>query len=161
MNKKTLIGLAAFVVLVIGGVWTVWAFSDNAQESMTPSVATTTDTATLPPAPQPETQSDTATLNQRIFDNDVHITPLAVVEDSRCPKDVQCIQAGTVRITVKLEDAAHTQTVTAVLGSPISFGNKHVTLMSVTPDKNSKVAIKPSDYHFTFSVAFGMGGDAP
>jgi hypothetical protein len=56
MNKKTLIGLAAFVVVVIGGVITVWAFSDEAQESMTPSVATTTDTATLPPAPQPETR---------------------------------------------------------------------------------------------------------
>jgi hypothetical protein len=66
-----------------------------------------------------------------------------------------------VRITAKLEDATHSETVTMVVGSPVAFGNKHVTLMSVTPTKNSKTTISPKDYHFTFSVAYGMGTEGP
>lgn len=106
-------------------------------------------------------EGDTASLNQMILDNGVYITPLAVVSDSRCPTDVQCIQAGAVSLSVKLSDGTHSETVTAVEGSPIAFGNKHVTLMSVTPAKKSTTTIKPSDYRFTFSVTFGMGGEAP
>lgn len=106
-----------------------------------------------------EQESVVAALNQRILKSGVHITPLSVVEDSRCPVDVQCIQAGTVRIKAQLENGTSTQVVTMETGSPISFGNKHVTLMRVTPSKSSKTTIAPADYIFTFSVAFGMGGD--
>lgn len=112
-----------------------------------------------PDVATPEKESTVASLNQRILANEVHITPLEVVEDSRCPTDVQCIQAGTVRAKVRLEGPGGTQVVTMVLGSPVAFGNKHVTLMNVTPSKNTSKPIAPSDYRFTFSVAYGMGGD--
>jgi hypothetical protein len=107
----------------------------------------------------PEKESTVARLNQRILTNGVHITPLEVVEDSRCPTDVQCIQAGTVRAKVRLEGPGGTQIETMVLGSPIAFGNKHVTLMNVNPSKSKSTSIVPTDYRFTFSVAYGMGGD--
>lgn len=107
----------------------------------------------------PEKQATVAALNQRILNMDVHITPLEVIEDSRCPMGVYCIQAGTVRVKVRLEGPGGTQIETMTMGSPVSFGNKHVTLMSVAPVKSAKTPIAPSDYRFTFSVAYGMGGD--
>lgn len=113
------------------------------------------------PLVQTEAQADTAALNERILKNTVHITPLSVVGDSRCPTDVQCIQAGTVRISVKLEGDGETRTETMTLGSPVSFGSKHVTLMSLVPAKNSKTTINARDYRFTFSVAAGMGEATP
>lgn len=121
----------------------------------TPPATTTLATST------PEKESDTAALNQRIYKFGVHITPLEVISDSRCPMGVYCIQAGTVTLKVKLEDATHSEIVTMVMGSPVAFGNKHVALLTVTPPKPQSVPIKLSDYRFTFSVAYGMGGEAP
>ncbi|MDB5194850.1 MAG: hypothetical protein JWO84_34 [Parcubacteria group bacterium] len=180
-------GVLVTVLIVAAGVGAVWAFSDKGTGlfGMGPaSVATTTlpsvctqeakicpdgtavgrtgpncEFAACPTGTTPEKESTVAALNQRILSMDVHITPLEVLEDSRCPSDVQCIQAGTVRARVKLEGPGGTQIETMVLGSPVSFGNKHVTLMSVTPAKNSKTTITPSNYRFTFSVSYGMGGD--
>ena len=51
-----------------------------------------------------ETESTVAVLNQRILTNGVHLTPLEVVSDSRCPIDVQCIQAGTVTVRTRIEE---------------------------------------------------------
>lgn len=126
----------------------------NCEFATCPAVSAATTT------PGAETEHDTAALNQRIYKFGVHITPLEVLSDSRCPKDVQCVWAGEVKIKARLEDGTRSEIVTFVTGSPISFGNKHVTLMRVAPAKTQK-AITPSDYRFTFSVAYGMGGDAP
>ena len=124
----------------------------NCEFASCPAVSAATTT--------PEKESDTAALNQRIYKFGVHITPLEVIEDSRCPMGVYCIQAGTVRLKARLEDGKHSEIVTFDIGSPVSFGNKHVALMSVLPPKTQK-PLAPSDYRFTFSVAYGMGGDAP
>lgn len=169
MNKNLSIALG-IIVLALVGIGAVWAYNAQQKTSVTQPIATTTDTTvtetpapatTTPPAPAPEKQADTAALNQRIYDNGVHITPLEVVEDSRCPMGVYCIQAGTVRLKAKLEDGTRSEVITMVMGSPVAFGNKHVTLMSVTPVKAQHSTIAPSDYRFTFSVTYGMGGDAP
>src|SRR5436853_3142264 len=52
------------------------------------------------------TQSGTVTLQaaiaQTVSGNGVSIVPLQVLEDSRCPTDVQCIQAGAVRLKAQI-----------------------------------------------------------
>lgn len=189
MNKHLVIGAAIALLIVVGGAGAVWAFSDKGTGflGMGPApVATTTEPGTVctqeakicpdgsavgrtgpacefaacPSATTPQKEGTVAALNERILTNGVYITPLQVIEDSRCPTDVQCIQAGTVRVKVKLEGPGGTQIETMTIGSPVSFGNKHVTLMSVAPAKNSKTPITSASYRFTFSVAYGMGGDA-
>lgn len=165
MQKPLLVGLAAVVLVIALGAGAIWAFSDKTHGPLVPAQEATTTDSSAPPAPSATTTTPTpatkttAALSERIYDNGVYITPLAVVSDSRCPMGVYCIQAGTVSVKVKLEDATHTETVTAVMGSPIAFGTKHVTLMSVTPPKSQAATILPSDYRFTFSVTYGMGGE--
>jgi hypothetical protein len=190
MNKSLTIGLIV-VLIVLLGAGAVWAFSDKGTGflGMGPAATTTPEQPTVctleakicPDGSSvgrtgpncefaacpgttgtPEKEKDTAALGERIYKFGVHITPLEVVEDSRCPAapHVQCIQAGTVRLKARLEDGTRSEVVTFDIGSPISFGNKHVALMSVLPLK-TQTPIAPANYRFTFSVAYGMGGDAP
>lgn len=57
-----------------------------------------------------------------------------VLEDSRCPRGVECIRAGTVRVFATLTDDGRTATGTLELGTPRTLGDFHITLTSVSPD---------------------------
>jgi hypothetical protein len=73
-----------------------------------------------------------------------------LVEDSRCPTGVQCIQAGTVQVSVTID--SYTGDLTLKLGEPQVVKNSVLVLESVTPEKKAKQTTKPSDYRFTFSL---------
>ena len=94
----------------------------------------------------------TTTLGKTIVVENISITPIAVVEDSRCPVDVQCIQAGTVRVTTTLASEGNKQEVTLTLNTPITFVGKRVELQEVTPVKNTKVPFEKEAYVFKFVV---------
>lgn len=83
----------------------------------------------------------------------VEITPMGVLEDSRCPTDVQCIQAGTVRLRANVLVASATSTVDFKLGEAVRVGGETITLSSVLPEKNTKKPTTYADYKFTFKVA--------
>ena len=79
------------------------------------------------------------------------IKVLSLVGDSRCPVDVQCIQAGTVRVNISVNASA--SGVTLTLGKPQVVENVTITLVSVIPaEKHSKETVAPGDYRFTFTV---------
>ena len=105
-----------------------------------------------PVASVPETESTVAVLKQRILTNGMHITPLEVVNDSRCPIDVQCIQAGTVTVRALIEVGTNSETVVLTLNKATTFVGKRITLVSATPAKSSKQVILPTDYKFGFEV---------
>jgi hypothetical protein len=95
----------------------------------------------------------------------VTLIPLNVLEDSRCPVDVQCIQAGTVRMQARLGAGMGTSTQEFKLGQPITTETETVTLTEVTPVKRAGTSIGTGDYVFTFEIAkrpvSGSGGIAP
>lgn len=96
---------------------------------------------------------NSAALHQTVTVNKVQITPLGSIEDSRCPAQVQCIQAGTVKVSVRLESNGGIQVMPMSIGIPVLFLDKKVTLVSVVPI--AKIASKNgagSEYRFTFSV---------
>lgn len=111
--------------------------------------------AACPPV-NPKEEATTAGINQTIIIQGIYLTLLEILEDSRCPIDVTCVWAGTVKLRVKLENGSNTQEVSLTLGSPITFAGKRVELTSVLPAKNSKQTIKPEDYRFDFSVKPGI-----
>ncbi len=82
----------------------------------------------------------------------VLIRPLSIEEDSRCPADVQCIQAGQVRLMIEVveDGAAKVLEISSIEGVE-AFGRK-VVLTGVSPQSSSKQAISNQDYRFTFSV---------
>ena len=83
----------------------------------------------------------------------INVIPLSIVEDSRCPVDVQCIQAGTVRVDVQISDGIEYMKRTLNLGDVgAAFGDISISLKAVSPAPNSKITIKPSDYVLTFEI---------
>lgn len=87
-------------------------------------------------------------LNQEATVGGRSVTVVRVLEDSRCPTDVQCIQAGTVRIAVSLDDASTEQVLALGKQAPLADGLL-VTLTTVSPTKISTATIANSDYRFT------------
>jgi hypothetical protein len=87
----------------------------------------------------------------------VNINPVSVEEDSRCPADVQCIQAGTVRVQamVTARGETTTQPVTFELNVPMTVGLDQVTLVAVEPQTHSDSQIAEGDYVFSFAITKG------
>ena len=83
------------------------------------------------------------------------ITPVQVLEDSRCPVNVQCIQAGTVRLRAQIVSTIEgTRTADFTLGTPISFDSNSITakLSEVSPVTVAGNKIATSSYKFTFII---------
>lgn len=101
----------------------------------------------------------TLALGQRGAIGGFAVTPLRVEEDSRCPASVQCIQAGTVRLAVRIAGPARRQPVMTLKRpfrlDPVSW----LTLCAVTPYPASPGRIGPSAYRFGFVL--GRGSAAP
>lgn len=93
-----------------------------------------------------------AHLSQTVNALGASIKPLSVVEDSRCPTDVQCIQAGRVVLKAQITTANGTTIQNFILNTPLVVDNQKMILVSATPDKISTVTINPTDYVFTFNV---------
>lgn len=113
-----------------------------------PATATSTATSTAPLTPYEVTLKLDQTPTVGLL-----ITPIAVLEDSRCPIDVQCIQAGTVRLNVRLDGVFHQAAYQELkLNEPATVGVQTVTLIGVTPAPRSTEPSASRDYSFTFSV---------
>jgi len=82
----------------------------------------------------------------------ITITPIKVIEDSRCPVDVECIQAGTVRLEAQVVTEMGTSTQTFTTGAPITLGSATIVLADVAPVRHSKSTLAPSDYVFVFQI---------
>ena len=93
-----------------------------------------------------------AKLAQQVSGLDVQIIPLEVIEDSRCPTDVQCIQAGTVKVKAQLVSGLGTATEVFTLNQSITTEAEVITLIDVIPEKISTTSISQAHYRFTFRV---------
>lgn len=82
------------------------------------------------------------------------VTPLALVEDSRCPSGVQCIQAGTVRLQVKVRSGRREEIVPVGLDSPVALGGAWLHLLDACPYPRSG-QIRSGDYRFILALAPG------
>lgn len=110
----------------------------------------TTGKVTQPVTSKPS--ANYAYIGKRVVVGNVGITPIKISYDSRCPKDVRCIQAGTVDLGVLLEEGKLSQNAIITLGKPFMFAEKMVTLTSVYPERVSTKTLKDSDYKFLFTV---------
>lgn len=114
--------------------------------------------------PPPEETSDTALvfagIDQTVTVNGPRVTPLAVLEDSRCPMNARCVWAGQVRLSVRIETGAGPRDAEIVTGKPLPVADGTLELMSVQPDRvaggESGGGIAPGDYRFGFSFAGGI-----
>ena len=77
-------------------------------------------------------------------------TPRRLVEDSRCPLSVQCVQAGRVVVSTRITGPGGTETVPLVLGEPYPVQGATVTLVSARPEKWSERRRPRDEYRFVF-----------
>ena len=103
-----------------------------------------------PAAPHPQV----AALGSTIVVGSMRITPIAVIEDSRCPAGTQCIWAGRVVVRVTISSLTAKLTRSMTMGQPVSIGGKDVVLVAVSPGK-TKAPTKPAAYRFTFAWQSG------
>lgn len=139
-NLKILLATAIGIAAVVGG-WFAWNTYQKGQEA--------------PPAASTDEQGNgliTLALGETGSVGAVTLMPREIVEDSRCPTDVQCIQAGRLRLRATLSSGLGTANQVFLVGEPVTTEAEAVTLVSVAPVKVSTVSLKSSDYRFTFKV---------
>jgi len=94
-----------------------------------------------------------AALDETASALDVSITPLEVLEDSRCPANANCIQAGTVRLRATLTSGLGTAEQVFTLGEPITTEAEEILLIEVTPQTVVGETITPAEYAFHFRIS--------
>lgn len=95
---------------------------------------------------------DTVTPSQAVTMNGVTITPLEVLEDSRCPEGVQCVWAGTLKLLANLKTGESSFNQTLELGKSVSTGEEKITLVSASPNPKAGENIPFEKYAFEFDV---------
>jgi hypothetical protein len=103
-------------------------------------------------------QSVTLGVNQskKIFDGKLAVKIVAVVEDSRCPKAVNCIQAGNAKVRVSFKNGNDSLKVVDLdlnAGQRSAmYGNYKITLTALTPYPETAAPIKRNKYMATLTV---------
>lgn len=83
------------------------------------------------------------------------VTPLAVIEDSRCPKGVQCVWAGRLRLSVRIDLGKSKETRELTLGQPQHVADGSLELVEATPYPVAETRTDAKFYRFGFRF---MGG---
>lgn len=107
--------------------------------------------------PGPDTDGVSyAALGERVYVDGPYVTPLEVLEDSRCPSDVQCIWAGRLRISARIDLGSRSETRELTQGEPVPVADGSLELFSVTPYPKSEQPVAAKDYRFGFKFAGGI-----
>jgi hypothetical protein len=78
--------------------------------------------------------------------NDLVVRPVSVLEDSRCPAEVQCAWAGNMRVSFA---TAGRSNFTLELGRPLPIAGGRLTLLSAEPRRTKAASPAPKAYVFT------------
>ena len=111
--------------------------------------------ATTPP--EPEDGIARAGLGERVYVDGPQVTPLAVLEDSRCPMNARCVWAGRTRLSVRIDLGSGSETREIASDAPIQVADGQLALVEVQPDRMAGEA--PSEqkpYRFGFTFAGGL-----
>ena len=95
----------------------------------------------------------TAALGEVATVGGLYVRPIAVVEDSRCPAQVQCVWAGRLKVRARMNGPGWTQIRDFELGVPQAVDQYRVALVAGEPQKVAPGEIDPRAYRFTFAVS--------
>lgn len=118
--------------------------------------ATARDAAASTPVPDATDGIARAAIGQRVYVDGPAVTPLEVLEDSRCPKGVMCVWAGQVRLKVQVHLGSRDEIHELTLGKPVHVADGNIELVEVTPDRIGKAVTTPQPYRFGFRFMGGL-----
>ncbi len=143
-NKNILILIGAGIIAVGLAIWT---FSASTGQPVSPSPSIAPE-----PPPNPNLQTIQVKLNETKTALGAAVTPKDVLEDSRCPTNVQCIQAGTVKVSANLVDENGESAQIFELDKPITTQFLEIILVRVEPLRTAGIAISKENYLFYFQI---------
>ncbi len=80
-----------------------------------------------------------------------------VIEDSRCPSDVQCVHAGRLIVQVTVFGGGWSKQLDLQLGMPVNVADGSLTLVKVSPlSRTSRQGGSARQYRFTFDFRGGL-----
>jgi hypothetical protein len=167
IDRKYLIaGIAGVIILGAGTTYAIWSEGGVPPPYESTTIATSSAPAVPPPAPVEEEEpmnrygdvgvalGETAT-----FPGGLSIRPISVLEDSRCPQNAQCIRAGTVKVSVRIDSALGASTKTFEPGTTITTEAESITLQAVFPEPLVGQPVPENAYRFVFEVRKRPGSD--
>lgn len=89
-----------------------------------------------------------ARIDETVAVGPLQLTPVKLVEDSRCPKDVQCISAGRVRVSVRIDGA---DPVELMQGQPLTLSQGTLMLVETYPERRKDWTLYSDEYRFGFT----------
>ena len=101
-----------------------------------------------PPAPQ----GSVVRLGERVQVGELAVTPVAVVEDSRCPTNVHCVWAGRLVVRTQIDGAGWRDSADMRLGETYGTHGKVIALVSGEPGKTADRETPPEEYRFTYEA---------
>ena len=111
----------------------------------------TFDDRPLVEGPVPEPQEMAVALGQRVFIAERMVaTPVRVHEDSRCPVNARCVQAGRLILEARVDGRDWTETHYFTLGEPLWLRDRWITLVSAEPGQLAGQITPPAAYRFAF-----------
>ena len=137
-------GISSLIILVVaftafaGVAWFVDYYAPS-EGSKTP-ISTGED---FFPTKEPEEGSIILKIGEKGVFRNISIEPIEVLEDSRCPRDVQCIWAGTLKLRIRINSGLGKSDMVVELGKYITTEAEEVRLLEATGSE---------DYKFTLEV---------
>ena len=102
-----------------------------------------------------------ARIGQTVTVGGLHVTPLRVLEDSRCPATTLCVWAGQVRISARISMGQRGVERELTLGKPVQLASGQLLLAQVAPERAMGGQPRPMDYRFSFGFAPGRSSHLP
>ena len=97
-----------------------------------------------------------AKLGQTVTLGGPKVTPLKILEDSRCPMEARCIWAGRVRLSVRVTTGAGTTVRELASDKPLPVADGVLELQGVMPPRSTQRTLVPGDYRFTLKFNGGL-----
>jgi hypothetical protein len=97
-----------------------------------------------------------ARIGQSVYVDGPVIKPVAIIEDSRCPAEVQCVWAGRVRIKALWMRADGPRELLLSSDQPMAVADGMMSLTNVRPARPKDGKIDPGEYRFSLSFAGGL-----
>ena len=102
------------------------------------------------PAARPWPAETPVPLGQAVRVGGLIVTPIKVVEDSRCPMNARCVWAGRLIVQTRIEGGGWRETANLTLGETYATHNQMLALATVAPEKTTDHQIDPREYRFRY-----------
>lgn len=112
--------------------------------------------AVVPDAPivagTPVAEGSAVPLGQPVRLGEFVVTPMKVLEDSRCPMNTRCVWAGRLIVTTRIDGAGWRDTADLTLGETYGTHDRVIALVSGIPEKRTDHETQPGEYRFAYET---------